>query len=31
MFPKAKKSKMDLKALGAELLARKEELMAQMK
>jgi hemerythrin superfamily protein len=31
MFPKAKKSKLDLKALGAELQARKEELLAQLK
>ena len=30
MFPAAKKSSLDLKALGAELLARKEELMGEM-
>ena len=29
MFPKAKKSNMDLKALGAELQARKDELVAE--
>lgn len=31
MFPKARATKLDMKALGAELAARKEELMAQRK
>jgi len=31
MFPKARTTKLDMKALGAELAARKEELMAQRK
>ena len=30
MFPKAKKTKLDMKAIGAELLARKTQLLAQM-
>lgn len=30
MFPKARKSKLDLKALGERMLARKEELAEQM-
>ena len=30
MFPKVKKAKVDLEALGEELLQRKEELMAEM-
>jgi hemerythrin superfamily protein len=30
MFPKAKKSGLDLKALGEQLLARKEELLSSM-
>ena len=29
MFPKAKESKMDLDALGAQMYERKQELMAQ--
>ena len=29
MFPKVKKTKLDLKELGAKMAARKEELMAQ--
>ena len=29
MFPKAKKTKLDMLALGAQLAARKEELLAQ--
>jgi hypothetical protein len=28
MFPKAQKTKLDMKALGARIAARKEELMA---
>lgn len=30
MFPKVKKTKLDLKALGAQMLARKQELMANI-
>ena len=30
MFPKAKKTKLDMKEIGAELLARKRQLLAQM-
>ena len=30
IFPKAKKAKMDVKALGEEMTARKEELMSQL-
>jgi hypothetical protein len=30
LFPKVKKTDMDIKAVGAQLKARKEELMAQM-
>jgi hypothetical protein len=30
IFPKCRKSSMDLKALGGELATRKEELMAEM-
>ena len=31
MFPKAKKTSLDMKAIGAELLARKKALLAQMR
>lgn len=30
MFPKAKKTKLDMKALGAQMAARKEELLSSM-